>query len=110
MHGQTIGWGTLALTDAGPAQSKRRTGLNWFLIPLLTGPVATFVLVPFAIDHNSRTEAWQFSLLRPVVNNNDLIQMRAQHRAEFLVCRMWQIFCPISFTKKRHNKAVREPF
>jgi hypothetical protein len=39
------GWGTLALVNAGLAQGKGRSGLNWFLLSLLGGPVATFVLV-----------------------------------------------------------------
>ena len=39
------GWGTLALVNAGLAQGKGRGGLNWFLLSLLLGPVATFVLV-----------------------------------------------------------------
>lgn len=41
----TIGWGTLALINAGLAQSKRRSGLAWFLVSLLIGPVATFLIV-----------------------------------------------------------------
>jgi hypothetical protein len=41
------GWGTLALINAGLAQSKRRSGLAWFLISLLLGPIATFLLVAF---------------------------------------------------------------
>jgi len=40
-----VGWGTLALINAGLAQSKLRSGLNWFLISLLLGPIATFFLV-----------------------------------------------------------------
>jgi len=42
-----IGWGTLALIKAGFAQSKNRSGLLWFLISLLLGPIATFLLVAF---------------------------------------------------------------
>ncbi|VVB95691.1 Uncharacterised protein [uncultured archaeon] len=42
-----IGWGTLALINAGIAQGKNRSGLNWFLISLLLGPIATFILVAF---------------------------------------------------------------
>ena len=42
-----VGWGTLALINAGIAQGKNRSGLNWFLISILLGPVATFVLVAF---------------------------------------------------------------
>lgn len=29
-----VGWGTLALINAGLAQGKNRTGLNWFLLSL----------------------------------------------------------------------------
>ncbi|MHC4741692.1 MAG: hypothetical protein ACYS8Z_07265 [Planctomycetota bacterium] len=40
-----IGWGSLALINAGLAQSKSRSGLNWFLISLLAGPLGTFLIV-----------------------------------------------------------------
>jgi hypothetical protein len=40
-----IGWGSLALINAGLAQGKNRSGLNWFLLSLLLGPIATFLLV-----------------------------------------------------------------
>lgn len=40
-----VGWWTLALINAGLAQSKKRSGLNWFLLSLLLGPIATFLLV-----------------------------------------------------------------
>jgi len=46
-NGYGIGWGTLALVNAGLAQSKNRSGFNWFLISLLLGPIATFLLVIF---------------------------------------------------------------
>lgn len=42
-----VGWGTLALINAGLAQGKNRRGLNWFLLSLLLGPIATFILVAF---------------------------------------------------------------
>ncbi len=42
-----VGWGTLALINAGLAQGKHRSGLNWFLLSLLLGPLATFMLVAF---------------------------------------------------------------
>ncbi len=49
--GYAVGWGTLALINAGLAQGKGRRGLMWFLISLLLGPVATFliVLLPTAV-------------------------------------------------------------
>jgi hypothetical protein len=40
-----VGWGTLALINAGIAQGKNRSGLNWFLLSILFGPIATFFLV-----------------------------------------------------------------
>jgi hypothetical protein len=40
-----VGWGTLTLINAGIAQGKNRSGLNWFLLSLLLGPIATFLLV-----------------------------------------------------------------
>ena len=40
-----VGWGTLALINAGLAQSKHRTGLLWWLISLFLGPFATFLLL-----------------------------------------------------------------
>ena len=46
MHREyAIGWGTLALINAGLAQGKRRSGLAWFLASLLLGPIATFLIV-----------------------------------------------------------------
>lgn len=39
-----VGWGSLALINAVLAQGKNRSGLNWFLISLLLGPIATFLL------------------------------------------------------------------
>lgn len=40
-----VGWGTLALINAGLAQGKNRSGLAWFLISLLFGPLATLLIV-----------------------------------------------------------------
>lgn len=40
-----VGWGTLSLINAGLAQGKGRGGLNWWLLSMLLGPVATFLLV-----------------------------------------------------------------
>jgi len=44
-RGYFVGWGTLALINAGLAQGKNRSGFNWFLLSLLLGPIATLVLV-----------------------------------------------------------------
>lgn len=43
--GYAIGWGTLALINAGLAQGKRRSGLLWFILSLAVGPLATFFIV-----------------------------------------------------------------
>jgi hypothetical protein len=48
-----VGWGTLALINAGLAQSKGRSRLAWFLASLLLGPVATFLIV--ATDEPKRS-------------------------------------------------------
>ncbi len=40
-----VGWGSLSLINAGLAQGKDRSGLKWFLLSLLLGPFATFILV-----------------------------------------------------------------
>jgi hypothetical protein len=46
-NGWYAGWGTLALVNAGLAQGKGRSGLIWFFVSLLLGPIATFLLVAF---------------------------------------------------------------
>ena len=43
--GYAVGWGALALINAGLAQGKGRSGLFWFVISLLLGPVATLLIV-----------------------------------------------------------------
>jgi hypothetical protein len=40
-----VGWGTLALINAGLAQSKGRSRAAWFLASLLLGPIATLIIV-----------------------------------------------------------------
>ena len=48
MDGQThffVGWGTLSLINAGLAQSHGRSGFVWWLISLILGPLATFLIV-----------------------------------------------------------------
>ncbi len=40
-----VGWGTLALINGGLAQGKHRSGLIWFLVSLLIGPIATLLIV-----------------------------------------------------------------
>lgn len=40
-----VGIGTLALINAGLAQSKNRSGLGWFFGSLLLGPIATLIIV-----------------------------------------------------------------
>jgi hypothetical protein len=38
-------WGTLALINAALAQGKNRSGLLWFALSILFGPLATLLLV-----------------------------------------------------------------
>ena len=40
-----VGWGTLSLINAGLAQSKGRSGLIWWLVSLLLGPLGTLLVV-----------------------------------------------------------------
>jgi hypothetical protein len=40
-----VGWFTLALINAGLAQSKKRSRLGWWVVSLLFGPIATLILV-----------------------------------------------------------------
>ena len=40
-----VGWGTLALINAGLAQGKKKSGLLWFLLSLFLGPLATLIVV-----------------------------------------------------------------
>jgi hypothetical protein len=42
-----VGWGTLSLINAGLAQAKGRSGLLWWFLSLLLGPVATLLIVIF---------------------------------------------------------------
>ena len=51
-----IGWGTLALINAGIAQGKNRSGRNWFLLSIIFGPLATFVLVAFSDKQNGHED------------------------------------------------------
>ncbi len=50
-----VGWGTLALINAGLAQAKRRSGFAWFLGSLVLGPIATLLIV--ALDKGTATES-----------------------------------------------------
>jgi hypothetical protein len=40
-----VGWGTLSLINAGLAQGKGRSGFIWWLLSLVLGPFATFLIV-----------------------------------------------------------------
>ena len=54
--GFAVGWFTLALINAGLAQSKGRGGLNWWLLSLLLGPIATLLIVVMEpLGRDSRT-------------------------------------------------------
>jgi hypothetical protein len=59
MHEHTqyaIGWGTLSLINAGLAQSKGRDGLAWWLLSLLLGAFATFLIVVLPAVERARDE------------------------------------------------------
>lgn len=43
--GYAVGWFTLSLINAALAQTKGRSGLNWWLISLLLGPLCTLLIV-----------------------------------------------------------------
>jgi type IV secretory pathway VirB2 component (pilin) len=45
LPGFFVGWGTLALINAGLAQSKGRSGLLWWIASIFLGPIATFLIV-----------------------------------------------------------------
>lgn len=40
-----VGWFTLSLINAGLAQAKGRSGLNWWLLSLFLGPLCTLLIV-----------------------------------------------------------------
>jgi ABC-type siderophore export system fused ATPase/permease subunit len=40
-----VGIGTLAMINAGLAEQKGRRRLIWFLVSLVAGPLATFLIV-----------------------------------------------------------------
>jgi hypothetical protein len=46
-----VGWGTLSLLNAGLAQAKGRSGLLWWILSLLFGPIATLLLVLLPKHH-----------------------------------------------------------
>jgi len=52
-----VGWVTLALINTGIAQGKNRGGLSWFLLSIILGPVATFILVAIMEKLPSRPES-----------------------------------------------------
>lgn len=42
-------WFTLSLINAGLAQAKGRSGLAWWLVSLLLGPIATLLIVAWPV-------------------------------------------------------------
>lgn len=43
--GWYVGWGTLALINAGLAQSKGKSPIAWGLASLVIGPLATIIIL-----------------------------------------------------------------
>ncbi|MBG6213323.1 MAG: hypothetical protein LH475_12820 [Cryobacterium sp.] len=48
------GWFALALVNAGLAENKGRGRWNWFLLSLLLGPIATYLIVVWERVDRSR--------------------------------------------------------
>lgn len=48
-------WMVLSLINAGLAQGRERSGLNWFLVSLLLGPLATVLIVTRGGRPSART-------------------------------------------------------
>ena len=44
------GWGSLAMINAGLAESKGRSPINWAVLSFIGGPIATFWLVFLSSD------------------------------------------------------------
>lgn len=51
MPSYVMGWGSLSLINAGLAQSKNHSGMVWWIVSLMLGPVATLIIVAF-LDKN----------------------------------------------------------
>jgi hypothetical protein len=60
-HGDAVGWGTLSLVNAGLAQAKGRSGLGWWALSLLIGPLATLLIVLLPIRHGVRVRSERLS-------------------------------------------------
>ena len=58
VSGYVVGWGTLSLINAGLAQAKNHSGLFWWLVSLILGPVATLLIVVF-LDNKQRDRSGQ---------------------------------------------------
>ena len=59
-----VGWGTLALINSGIARGKNRSGLNWFFLSIMLGPLATLtvVLLPKLPSEPATPERKSFNL------------------------------------------------
>jgi hypothetical protein len=53
-QGYAVGWGTLSLINAGLAQAKGRSGLGWWVLSLLLGPLATLLIVVLPVRRGIR--------------------------------------------------------
>jgi hypothetical protein len=43
--GYAVGWFTLSLINAGLAQTKGKSAVNWWIVSLFLGPICTFLIV-----------------------------------------------------------------
>lgn len=57
-------WFSLALINAGLAEQKQRSRLNWFLLSLLLGPFATLYIVVSAPPESATTATLKTSAQR----------------------------------------------
>jgi hypothetical protein len=45
LNDYAVGWFTLSLINAGLAQSKGRSGLDWWFASVSLGPICTLIIV-----------------------------------------------------------------
>lgn len=57
----TVGalWLTVAILSGGYARTRNRSAWTWFLLTLLLGPIAAFLLVTWPVREDGATESAQ---------------------------------------------------
>jgi hypothetical protein len=51
-----VGWFTLALINAGLAQTKGKRGIDWWFFSLFLGPICTFIIVVMEPPHQKQRD------------------------------------------------------